>query len=167
MNTRRIILSLSMLVLIPSRMLGVEILEADPDLSARIAGDPRVDVNFGRAWYHGLHPGTYMIGSFYEPESREASTVLGFRLTDEFVNEWRVQGEARLLFSFIQFQSGDPRTVCPIHIELLDAGHTSAMNAACRSRQPRPRLGTILRDQLKEDHLYSFPLAFDPALQPG
>ena len=158
---------LTAILLLPNRSSGVEILEADPDLSARISGDRQVDAQFGVSSFHGLHPGTYMLGTFYEPNSREASTVLGFRVTESFLREWEKQGKAQLLFSFIELKTGDPRKICPIHIELLEPNHASAITTAYRSKQPRPRLGTITHNDLKEDLLYSFTLTYQQNLNPG
>ena len=126
------------LLLAPFALHGVEILEADPNLSARVSGDPQVDASFGNTAYHGLHPGTYMIGTYmigtiYEPESREASTVFGFRVTESFLREWKDQSEAQLLFSFIEFSNRDIQKICPIFVDRLNSDQPSAITAAGRS----------------------------------
>lgn len=154
-------------LLLPIRSQAIEILEAATELSGRVSGPPHTDTQFGTSTYNRPHPGIYLLGSFYEPDSREVNTVLGFRVTQSFIEEWKKQGQAQLLFSVIGFASWDPRPICPIQVELLEPNHPSAISAANLSRPPHLRLGSISQKDLELNQLYNFPLPYDASRSPG
>ena len=152
------------MALFPVVAQSVEIQEADPGLSARFAGRARVEEQFGSHSFTQPHYSNHLLGTVYYEKSREAVLVFGFRLTDSFYREWKEQGEARLVFSIIEFHEGDARKICPIHIERLGPANDTRSAVAQPSQE---RLGSILKDELETHRLYHFPLAFQPDLKQG
>ena len=160
----KVILLLAWIALLPAGLYALEILEADPTLPSRFAGRAQVDEHFGSNSFSVPKDNNYLLGSAWYEESREVVVVFGFRLTEAFLQEWKEQGSAKILFSIIEFHEGDAHKICPIHVEQLAAANTPEEAIAL---PPQKRLGTILRNDLEEDRLYSYSLTYQPTLKAG
>lgn len=152
------------LVLLPFRLYGVEILDADPELTTRFSGRQKTDEQFGSEHFFQYQSYNHLLGTIYYKDSRETVLAFGFRLTESFCSEWKEQGEAQVLFNIIEFHEGDARKICPIQIERL-ASTDSPLKAA--AQPPVARLGSIAANELQVNRLYSYPLPFDPTTKPG
>ena len=166
MNFLRQTVFLALAVLQPvTSLYGVEILDADPELSVRLTTNrSRTEEHFGSEYFFRYQFYNHLLGSIYYEESREAVLVFGFRVTAEFLNEWKEQGQAHFLFNIIKFHEGDAHRICPILIQRLDAGATASEVA---EKEPLQILGTISGNELKENHLYSFRVDYRENLNPG
>ena len=136
---------------------AAEILEADPGLSTQFMGKRKTEEHFGSENFIRPQSYNHLLGSIYDEGSRETVLVFGFRLTESFIREWEKQGTAQLIFRVIEFHEGDPRKICPIHIEQLAPAESSFEAAAT---PPRRMIGTIDANNLEENRLYSFQLDF-------
>ncbi|MBN2783231.1 MAG: hypothetical protein JXR25_00260 [Pontiellaceae bacterium] len=153
-----------LLLMVPIRAQSVEILDADPELTTSFKGRSKTEEQFGSS--HFIRPQSYnhLLGSIYYQASQETVLVFGFRLSADFLREWKNQGTARVLFNVIKFHEGDAGRICPIHIMRLAQAASSAEAA---SQPPLGEIGVIRKEELKESQIYSYSLNFQEDLQPG
>ena len=153
-------------VLMPiPRSYGVEILDADPELTVRLSTSrPMTDEHFGSSYFFRYQFYNHLLGTIYYEASREAVMVFGFRLTDDFLAEWKTQERAHFLFNVIKFHEGDARHICPIVVQRLSPAGSATEAAAL---PPLAEMGSILPNELEENRLYSYGLEFDASLKPG
>jgi signal transduction histidine kinase len=143
--------------LVASQVTAMEILEADPVLSGRLMGPPKVNAAFGRdSWASEFRLNDYLVGCTFLPETRESAALFAFRINQAFLEGLKGGGSVLFTFTVPRLHEGDAEKTLPVEVLLLERNATSAQVAAESSTGRL--IGTIRKPELKEGGLYKFPL---------
>lgn len=145
------------IVFAATRLTAMEILEADPVLSGRLLGAPRVNAAFGKdSWAEQFRLDDYLVGSILYPQHRESAVIFAFRINQPFLDGLAGGGNVLFTFTVPRLHEGDASKTLPVEVRLLERNASSAQSAAESSEGQL--IGTIHKGELKDGGLYKFPL---------